>query len=196
MEWKVVKGSEDEAKRFAELLRGNATFLFVIGNTKTAEIPGITVAGANPDLIKYTPPADVELLHYGYCRIIPAIPATPDGKPTPALITYTALRLTKIPFFVVDSGLMVKPMIPYVSIGAPVGNNIERESAMNVEDVKEAFNRAVKLGEQFSVALNDPTGLKRTQKVLRACRNHGGLRPAPKVEPRLSPRACPRALPH
>ena len=175
MEWKVVKGSEDEAKRFAELLRGNATFLFVIGNTKTAEIPGITVAGANPDLIKYTPPADVELLHYGYCRIIPAIPATPDGKPTPALITYTALRLTKIPFFVVDSGLMVKPMIPYVSIGAPVGNNIERESAMNVEDVKEAFNRAVKLGEQFSkladvlvIGESIPAGTTTAGAVLRA----------------------------
>ncbi|MFN3136022.1 MAG: TIGR00303 family protein, partial [Candidatus Kryptonium sp.] len=38
-------------------------FVLVIGNTKTAEIPGITVAGANPDLIKYTPPADAELLY-------------------------------------------------------------------------------------------------------------------------------------
>jgi len=175
MEWKVVKGSEEDANRFAELLKGNVAFLFVIGNTKTAEIPGITVAGANPDLIKYTPPADVELLHYGRCKIIPVIPATPDGKPTPALITYTSLRLTGVPFFVVDSGLMEKPMVPYITIGAPVGGNIESESAMNIEDVKEAFNRAIKLGEQMSkladvlvIGESIPAGTTTAGAVLRA----------------------------
>jgi uncharacterized protein (TIGR00303 family) len=149
MSWEVLK-EEKEAEKFIELLKGNAVFAFAIGNTKTAEVPGITVAGANPELIKFTPPADAELLHYGHCRIIPFPPATPDGKPTPALITYTALRITGIPFFVVDSGLMAKPNIPYFDIAAPVGENIAEKPAMKIEEVKEAFERAKKLGEMLS----------------------------------------------
>ncbi|AEA47551.1 nicotinate mononucleotide-dependent phosphoribosyltransferase CobT [Archaeoglobus veneficus] len=150
MKWRIVKGEKEDAMKFFELLKENVVFLFTIGNTKTAEIPGITVAGANPELIKYTPPADVELLYYGKCKSIDAIPATPDGKPTPALITYTSLRLTQVPFFVVDSGLMVKPKTPYISIGAPVGGNIKDGQAMSVEEVKESFERAKKLGEHMS----------------------------------------------
>lgn len=170
-----MKGSKEVAQRYAELLNGDVAFVFVVGNTKTAEIPGITIAGANPDLIRYTPPADVELLYYGKCRIISAIPATPDGKPTPALITYTSLRLTNVPFFVVDSGLIEKPMIPYTTIGAAVGRNIELESAMDIENVRETFYRAVKLGEHFSklvdillIGESIPAGTTTAGAVLRA----------------------------
>ncbi len=127
-----------------------ALFLLVVGNTKTAEIPGITIAGANEELIKYTPPADAELLYYGRCLSIDSIPATPDGKPTPALITYTVLRLTGIPLLVVDSGLMVKPKIPYISLDAPVGENIAINPAMKVEDVERVVRNGKILGEQLS----------------------------------------------
>jgi len=133
-----------------DLLKKNLAFLFVIGNTKTAEIPGITVAGANPELIKFTPPADVELLYYGECKVIPFPPATPDGKPTPAIITYTALRLTHVPFFVIDSGAMVKPNVPYVTISAPVGENIAERDAMDIDEVRRAFENAVLFGRQIS----------------------------------------------
>ncbi|MEM0203091.1 MAG: TIGR00303 family protein [Archaeoglobaceae archaeon] len=128
----------------------SAMFVLVIGNTKTAEVPGITVAGANPELIKYTPPADAELLYHGRCLSINSIPATPDGKPTPALITYTALRLTKIPLLVVDSGLMIKPKIPYVTLSAPVGENIAKERAMRREDVEKVIENGKILGKELS----------------------------------------------
>jgi len=141
-----VKGKTD----IVELLKKRAVFLLVTGNTKTAEVPGITVAGANPELIKYTPPADAELLFYGRCLSIDAVPATPDGKPTPALISYTALRLTKIPLFVVNSGLIVKPKIPFVDLNAPVGENIAENRAMDVEKVKEVIERAKILGKNIS----------------------------------------------
>ncbi len=125
-------------------------FVLVIGNTKTAEIPGITVAGANPELIKYTPPADAELLYHGRCLSIDSIPATPDGKPTPALLTYTALRLTGIPLLVVDSGLMIKPKIPHVTLFAPVGENIANERAMRKEDVERVVENGRILGKELS----------------------------------------------
>jgi len=172
MDWRCLKG---ECDRFFELLKGDVVFLFAIGNTKTAEIPGITVAGANPDLIKFTPPADVELLYYGECKVIPFPPATPDGKPTPAIITYTSLRLTGVPFFVIDSGLMVKPNTPYVSIDAPVGENIEVKPAMSVEDAERAFKNAVEFGKQISkladvlmIGESIPAGTTTALAILRA----------------------------
>lgn len=145
MSYRVVKGQD-----FSHLLEGDVAFVLCIGNTRTAEIPGITAAGENLDLIKFTPPADAELLYYGHCKSIPFPPATPDGKPTPALITYTALRLTEIPLFVVDSGLMVKPKIPFYSINAPVGENIAEKSALDSEKAEEAFNYAKIVGREIS----------------------------------------------
>jgi uncharacterized protein (TIGR00303 family) len=136
--------------KILDLLEGRVLFTLVIGNTRTAEIPGITVAGANMDLIKYTPPADAELLYHGRCLSIDSIPATPDGKPTPALISYTVLRLTKIPILVVDSGLIVKPKIPHVTLNAPVGGNIAFESAMSYKDAEKVIENGRILGEQLA----------------------------------------------
>ncbi len=174
----TVKGNADE---FLELLKGNVAYVLVIGNTKTAEISGITVAGANPELIKYTPPADAELLYYGKCLSIDGIPVTPDGKPTPALISYTALRLTGIPIFVVDSGLMIKPKLPYISLNAPVGENINERRAMDIERVKEVFERGKLFGKQISklvdvliIGESIPAGTTTAAAVLKAL----GLKPA------------------
>jgi len=166
----VIKGED-----FTEMLSKKVAFILCIGNTKTAEIPGITVAGANPDLIKFTPPADAELLYYGYCKSIPFPPATPDGKPTPALITYTALKLVNCPLFVVDSGLIVKPKIPYIDIGLSVGENILKRSAMRIENIREAFERAKIIGNEISkyadvimIAESIPAGTTTAGAVLKA----------------------------
>ena len=145
MSYKVIKGED-----FSHLLDGRISFVLCIGNTMTAEIPGITVAGESSELIKFTPPADAELLCYGHCRSIPFPPATPDGKPTPALITYTVLRLTENPLFVVDSGLIEKPKMPYFSVNAPVGRNIAEGKAMDFDRVKETFEYAIILGKEIS----------------------------------------------
>ncbi len=87
-------------KELASLPIRNPVFVCVISYTATCEIPGITVAGANLESLKYTSPADAEFLHYGHCKCIDKVPVTPDGKPTPAIITRAALRLSNIPFFV------------------------------------------------------------------------------------------------
>ncbi len=143
----AVKGNAD----FVEFLKNSRVlFLLAVGNTKTAEVPGITAAGENKDLIAYTPPADAELLYHGRCLSISGVPATPDGKPTPALISYAALNLTKVPLLVVDAGLMIKPKIPYVSLNAPVGENIAERRAMKVEDVENIIFNSRILAKQLS----------------------------------------------
>lgn len=125
-------------------------FVCVISYTATSETPGITVAGANPDLIKFTSPADAEFLYYGKCRCIDAVPATPDGKPTPALITRTALLKGSIPSLVVDAGAKVKPSIPFVSFGLEAGGNIVKEKAMAVDAATRALQHGETLGRELA----------------------------------------------
>ena len=94
-------GNVKKAQNFIDSIKnGNFLFSFVISYTQTCEIPGITFAGSDSELIKYTPPADAEYLHYGYCKTINNIPMTPDGKPTPGLLTKTALESASIPHLV------------------------------------------------------------------------------------------------
>jgi uncharacterized protein (TIGR00303 family) len=121
----------------------------VISYTATSEIPGLTAAGANPELIKYTSPADAEFLYYGKCKCIDAIPATPDGKPTPALLTRTALLQGRIPLLIVDAGSMVKPSVPFISFGLDPGMDITKNEAMSYASTTQALHHGEVLGSQL-----------------------------------------------
>jgi uncharacterized protein (TIGR00303 family) len=123
-------------------------FLCVIGVTETAKIQGISAAGANPEITDYTPPADVELLHFGKCKCIPGVPATPDGIPTPALITMSALKLADIPTLVVNAGLKVKPHVPFVELGGSPGRDIRTGKAL--DNAEEVLNNAKVAGENLA----------------------------------------------
>jgi len=143
----VYSSDKHAIKKFATK---NPVFACVISYTATSEIPGLTVAGANPELVKYTSPADSEFLYYGCCKCIDAVPATPDGKPTPAVITRTALQLADIPLLVIDAGAKVKPSIPYISFGLEPGRNIMKENAMDESMVRQAFSHGELLGRQLA----------------------------------------------
>lgn len=114
------------------------SFALVISYTATSEIPGITVAGEHPDLIKYTAPADAEFIHYGYCKCISVIPMTPDGKPTPALLTKTALEAASIPSIVINAGSKITPNLPFIDMNLEYGKNIANETALSEDEVKKA----------------------------------------------------------
>lgn len=126
-------------------------FVCVISHTATSEIPGLTVAGANPEMIKYTSAADAEFLYHGHCKCIPAVPATPDGKPTPAVITRAALALASMPLFIADSGAKVKPQVPAISFGLQPGGNISIEDAMPLHEAERAFGYGRLLGAQLAM---------------------------------------------
>ncbi len=114
------------------------TFSLVISYTATSEIPGITIAGEHPDLIKFTSPADAEFIHYGHCKSISVIPMTPDGKPTPALLTKTALEAGSIPSIVINAGSKISPKLPFLDLELNSGKNISQEPAQTAEDVRKA----------------------------------------------------------
>ena len=161
---------------FVRSVRGKRfLFALVMSYTRTAEIPGITVAGANPDILKFTPPADAEFISYGACRCIDAIPMTPDGKPTPALLTRVALGYAGTPFVAVDAGGMIKPKMPFVYTGLEPGGDISREQALSEDMVAQAIAYGRSTGKTLA-ALTDclvigesiPGGTTTAQAVMRA----------------------------
>lgn len=141
------KNGYDEISNFKS---NKYSFLFTISYTETAKIPGITIAGANTELLKYTPAADAEYIHYGKCRSINTIPATPDGKPTPAIITKTALEIGDIPITVIDSGSLIKPLLPYININSSYGKNIAIEKGVESSTVFNNYDMGKMIGKQIS----------------------------------------------
>jgi uncharacterized protein (TIGR00303 family) len=113
-------------------------FSLVISYTETSEIPGITIAGEHPDLIKFTGPADAEFIHYGHCKSISVIPMTPDGKPTPALLTKTALEAASISSIVINAGSKISPKLPFIDMNLDHGKNIAKEPGLSMGEVGKA----------------------------------------------------------
>lgn len=134
-----ILGNKKEGLDFIDKTKQRRfAFSLVISYTATSEIPGITIAGEHPDLIKYTGPADAEFIHYGYCKSISVIPMTPDGKPTPALLTKTALEAASIPSIVINAGSKISPKLPFIDMNLEYGKNISSEAALSQEEIRKA----------------------------------------------------------
>lgn len=133
----ILAHNETKGGAFLNQLRGKTPlFACVIGVTETAKIPGISAAGKYPELTDYTPPADVELILLGKCECIPGVPVTPEGIPTPALITMSAVELANIPVLVVSGGLKVTPHVPFLELGGKPGKDVRTGEAVdNAEEV-------------------------------------------------------------
>ena len=143
--------NEEKGQKFIKSIeRKHFLFSYVTSYTETAEIPGITVAGAEPDLIKLTPPADSEFLQYGFCKTIDIIPMTPDGKPTPALLTRAVLDFANIPKIVINAGSEIYPKMPFVETNLPFGKNISVEPALERSTVEHAVDYGRILGRTLA----------------------------------------------
>ena len=145
--------NEAKGKKFLQKIKGKKPlFLCTLGTTETAKIRGISAAGAMPELTDYTPPADIELLLCGKCLCINGVPVTPDGIPTPALVTMSALKLADIPALAVNAGLRILPHVPFLELGAKPGRDIRTGKA--IDNAEEVLQRAKLAGEAFSRAVD------------------------------------------
>ena len=146
-------GNKQNAENFINSLeRKRFTFSLVTSYTETCEIPGITIAGADKEFLKFTSPADAEYLSYGKCKCIDSIPMSPDGKPTPALLTKVALNTSKIPHFVINAGSKIAPDVPSFDSELPIGKNISESSALTLDDVRNAVEFGKIIGKSISKA--------------------------------------------
>jgi len=144
-------GNIDQAQHFIETTKsGKFLFSLVISYTETCEISGITFAGADKDLFQFTSPADAEYLHYGYCKTINKIPMTPDGKPTPGLLTKTALESASIPHFTINAGSKISPQLPFIETNLSFGKNISIQDAMTDSQVSHAVEYGRIIGRSMA----------------------------------------------
>jgi len=152
MEEFTVVYNRDKGESFVKSLKDCRTMnLYFIGSTETSTIPGISIAGASPKLTLYTPTCDVEYLVHGKSLSFDAIPITPEGIPTPALITRAALMLSKLPYLVVDTGSHIEPKIPHISLPSKcAGKRIDHGEALPYEKVKGLYCQSATLAKLLS----------------------------------------------
>ena len=135
----------------------NPLYVCVLSNTKTSQIPGLSAAGKTAELTIYTPAGDSELMHTGNIVSVPVLPMTPPyDTPTPAVITKSALNLTKTPSVFVNAGLMILPddSIPMRSVDAEAGEDIT--TGIAVHDPKTIFENAKKIGYELAPTTDHP----------------------------------------
>jgi uncharacterized protein (TIGR00303 family) len=121
-----------------------------IASTRVSTIPGISAAGPSPEGTLYTPALDTEYLVLGRPRSADAIPVTPDGIPTPAIITRAVLGLTGLRVMVADVGSYVRPRIPVVVVpGGVTGGRVDVEDALPRGRARELFENSATLGRML-----------------------------------------------
>ncbi|MCX7828493.1 MAG: TIGR00303 family protein [Thermanaerothrix sp.] len=122
-------------------------FFLFIGASDVCKIPGISAAGANPEVIPFTAAADADVLYYGRPRVVDAVPVDPEGHPTPALITRAAWEMARFPFLVIRCGSYLPPACPHVDLKCPPGGDPSAVSA--VPNAMEIFDASLELGRSM-----------------------------------------------
>ena len=145
--------------------------ILVAGATRTAEVEGITAAGASRDLLVHTPSADAEIVSYGDTIRAPVTPVSPGGCPTPAVVTRAVRELLGFDVAVVDAGLAKPTGAPTVSVGARPGADIREPDP--VRTAPGAFAAARSYGralpdDRIVVGETIPGGTTTALAVLRA----------------------------
>ncbi len=139
--------NSDGIRKFFITKPSRALALYIIGSTKSSTIPRISIAGATPQATMFTPALDAEYLVYGRALSMKEIPITPEGIPTPAVLTRAILNVSNLPFFVVDSGSYLEPKIPKITLSSRnIGGRIDIEQALPEGTSEKLFNEARIIG--------------------------------------------------
>ena len=149
--YSAIRSSTGKRRTIDGFASANPIFVCVLSYTGTSQIPGITMAGGSSNLVAFTPAADGELLYYGKCKSIPGVPVTPEGIPTPALITRAVLTKSRIGCLIVDAGSKMKPVLPAISFNIKHGGNIKEENGLSQSDSIKAFENGRMLGMQLGL---------------------------------------------
>ncbi|WP_135826439.1 nicotinate-nucleotide--dimethylbenzimidazole phosphoribosyltransferase [Halorussus ruber] len=153
-------------------------FVLFAGTTRTAEIEGLSAAGADPDVMVHTPSADAEILEYGELVRAPVVPVSPTGCPTPAVVTRAVRELADFETTVVDAGLAEPTAAPTVTVGARPGEDIREDdpvaTAPGAFAAAREFGRRVPDDEVF-VAETIPGGTTTALGVLTALGEERGV---------------------
>ncbi len=134
----------------------NMAFFLILAGSKTAEIEGISAAGATAIARRYTAVADAELLLGGpslpYRWPLPPLPA----GVSPALISYVASRFLKIQPTIISAGLIHRPSFSHISLEEPEtgpARCLSSGNAMDKNRVKVLLDGGFKIGKKLKQSL-------------------------------------------
>ena len=124
------------------------TRLVVVGGgTETAAIEGISAAGADPNLRRHTPAADLEIVATGEPVDAPVVPVSPSGTPTPAVATRAVRDLLDLEFTAVNAGLPEPAGVATREVHDAPGGDIREGAA--VPDAAAVWDRGRALGAEL-----------------------------------------------
>ncbi|MDR2535109.1 MAG: TIGR00303 family protein [Treponema sp.] len=126
-------------------------FFLFIGGTELSKVPGLSAAGANPEVIPFTAPADADVIRFGAPKVVQGLPLDPEGHPSPALITRAAVMEASIPICVVRAGSYIPPTPPYIELGASFGRDPRFGPAL--PEAKNIFETAQELAHSIEPSL-------------------------------------------
>lgn len=146
-------------------------FVLVAGCTRTAEINGISAAGADTTVMVHTPSADLEILEYGTPTVSPVVPVSPIGCPSPAVVSRAVREIIDFEIVGVDAGLGSPTGAPTVRIGEESGKDIRQTCP--VPNAGDIFENAKQFGrtlpdDEIIIAETIPGGTTTALGVLTA----------------------------
>ncbi len=121
--------------------------ILAIGNTEISNIEGVSIAGATPELTKLTPPGDAEFLFYDKLKVVDGIPITPEGHPTPGIITKASKELANFPVIILRGGTYLPPSVPHVHISSYVGKDFRKAPAL--KNLEEIIEKSIIFGKEI-----------------------------------------------
>jgi uncharacterized protein (TIGR00303 family) len=139
----------ERGRRLLERLRSlKPLFVCTVAHTETAEIDGLSGAGATAELRRLTAAADIEALFHGRPLCMDGVPSNPGGAPGPVIITLAGLRLANVEVVAIDAGLRVKPDAPTSVVADRWGASIVTGRA--VPHASDLFERGLELGPRLA----------------------------------------------
>ncbi len=126
----------------------DSIFVLLAGCTEISRIPGITAAGVSPELTYMTPVVDSEIIVAGKPLSMNDPPMTPDGIPTPAVITRAALQSIEMPVMILNSGLKAKPKVPFMETFLEPANDPTKQLAL--PEMERSIEAGKRIGEFLS----------------------------------------------
>lgn len=148
-------------------------FVLVVANTRVTEIKGISAAGSDPEMVRFTAVLDAEFLLWGRPLTLKAIPVDPQGHPSPVVISRACFERVGFPLLVLDAGCFVRPMIPLVDLRSEPGGRIDLEDG--APQARRLLEWGRRLGEELNKASKElwigesvPGGTTTAMAVLRA----------------------------
>ncbi len=148
-----------ECQSFVNLTKGKKPlFLLVVGSTETGLIPGLSAAGKNIEQLKLTPSLDADFLVDASLSTFGGkptmtkekIPISPEGIPSPVIISKAIIEMLELDINVVDVGSFIKPFNKHISLNMGQGKCISTGAALGPIKTDFLFQKGEKLASSLT----------------------------------------------